>query len=91
MTFLDYLREEWRLMRLRHWGAEYHAANRACTKDDPRCAALLARLQEARERMDRLHIPRMLKGKALNMHATDVQQTFDAMARLKTGAVRKVK
>lgn len=91
-----WLREEWRLIRLRTWADGAYATPTApapCTRADPRCARTLARLAQARAELKRMkrgladgrEVPEQF------LSRTDVRATFDSVRRVMEPPVRLVR
>lgn len=80
-ALVNWLREEWRLMRLKNWATEYHVPASEiypCTSADPRVQHTLKRLEQARQVMRRRRMRCLLTGKEyVGSSQTDLRLAFD--------------
>ena len=92
-AFVNWLREEWRLMWAHSWEGEQMAVDpvpHPCSSEDPRCAETIRRLAEVRERMRRMKSG-VLDGRAFTCSAsTDVAATIRKARAIGYGPVRAV-
>lgn len=91
-AFVNWLREEWRLMRLADWGdGKYREGPHPCSHDHPSVKALAEKQSAVRDQMRRLKMHLHDGKRVTNAAATDIRVTIDQAKRMKTGAVRRVR
>ena len=94
-ALLNWLREEWRLMRLNSWQNEPMGPKHdflPCSSEDPRCAETIQRLAECRERMRRMRSGLLdaPERKFTDAASTDVAATIRKAQAVGFGPVRAV-
>lgn len=93
-AFVNWLREEWRLMRLADWGdGKYREGPHPCSHDHPSVKALAEKQAAVAAQMRRMRM-RLVDSKDrkyANSDFTDIRVTIDQAKRMKTGAVRRVR
>ena len=82
--FLAWIKSETELATAETWAPAYAP----CSSDDPRCADLIARQQECRERMKRMKMGVLDGRKVTDSASTDVAATVQKARAMSYGPVR---